>query len=493
MISENQLINSTLQNKYNTAVENLKKYNQGTTLLNMNFSKYASNIKYTEPLNKLRIQNSDLKECNFLSSISRTNLSGSRLHKCEFNAISVENSSFQFSNMYKCKFDHCKIEGSNFSNCFLDSIIFNNTNLMGTNFLRSQFNNCHISGGEILSTSLEFAQFQNTYFEDLRLANLSMEYAEFNQVHMKSVVLPFAQLPFIFGGLDYVMSTSDQISISANMNGIREISVDEYIGTLEDWKIFFYNRELYFPLSNILLAQNRKEEALETILSGILAMINHADYRMLKYLCKLAASHPTVSKSECKMLYSRINELILLTPSNQGQQYNYTIHMGEIKNILVENPKEESRLYLSINTNILEDKQEILFHIIKVMEMILDCPVCDLTTKTISIKHNSPYIIILIAIGGLYTLGKITKIVSGIINNVKVSSDDIMSIRDNYKNRAENDDLENETKRTILQKERLEVEKLRLEIELLQKELNANDIQTNITHNIREHDKIYIA
>lgn len=493
MTSENQISNSTLQNKYSTAVANLKKYNQGTALFDINFSKYASNVKYTEPLSKLRIQNSDLRECYFLSSINRTNLSGSRLNKCEFDTISVENSNFQFSNMHECTFDHCKIEGSNFSNCFLESIAFNNTNLMGTNFLRSQFNNCHISGGEILSTSLEFAQFQNTYFEDLRLANLSMEYAEFNHVHMHNVVLPFAQLPYIFGGLDYVMSTKDQISISANMDGVREISVDEYIGTLEDWKIFFYNRELYFPLSNILLAQKRKKEALETVLSGILAMINHADYRMLKYLCKLVASHPIVSKSECKMLYSRINELILLTPLSQEQQYNYTTHMGEIKNILVENPKEESRLYLSINTNILIDKQESLFHIIKVMEMLLDCPVCNLTTKTISIKHDSPYVIILTVIGGLYILNKITNIVSKVINNTKVSFEDIMSIRDTYKNQAEKDDLEKETKRTILQKERLEVEKLILEIELLQKELNANNIQTNITHNIKEHDKIYIS
>lgn len=493
MTSKIQVTNSALENKYNTAIENLKKYNQGTTLLDMNFPKYVSNVKYTEPLNKLRIQNSDLRECCFLSSINRTNFSGSRLNKCEFNAISLENSNFQFSNMHECTFECCEIEGSNFSNCFFDSTTFENNNLMGSNFLRSQFNNCHIRGGEILSTSLEFAQFQNTYFEDIRLANLSMEYAEFNQVHMHNVVLPFSQLPFIFGGLDYVMSTNDRISISANMDGAWEISVDEYIGTLEDWKIFFYKRELYFPLSNILLAQSRKKEALETILSGILAMINHADYRMLKYLCKLAASHPSVSKPECKMLYSRINDLILLTPLSQEQQYNYTTHMGEIRNILVENPKEESRLYLSINTNILVDKQDILFRIIKFIEMLLDCPVCNLTTKTISFKHDSPYIIILIAIGGLYTLNKITKIVSEVVSNVKVTIDDIMSIRDICNNQAENDDLENETKKTILQKERLEVEKLMLEIGLLQKELNANDIQTNVTHNIKEHDKIYIA
>lgn len=68
---------------------------------------------------------------------------------------------------------------------------------------------------------------------------------------------------------------------------------------------------------------------------------------MLKYLCKLAASHNSVSKAECRMLYTRIEELISSMPQTPVQQYNYAIHMNDIRNILVENPKSESRLYLS--------------------------------------------------------------------------------------------------------------------------------------------------
>lgn len=370
---------------------------------------------------------------------------------------------------------------------------FNNNTFMGSNFSRSQFKNCKICGGEMLSSSFEFAGFQNTYFENLRLANLSMEYSEFNHIEMNRVVLPFAQLPFIFGGLDYVISTQDDVSISANMGEIDRISIEEYIETFEDWKIFFYNRELYFPLANILLAQEKKDEALEAILSGILMMINHCDYRMLKYLCKLAASHQSVSKAECKMLYSRIQELILMTIQNSEQEYSYEIHMNDIKNILVENPKAESRLYLSIQTNILTDNQEILYRLINFIEIFLDSSIFTLTTKTISIRHDSPYEIIVVAFGTIYILSKIFEVLTKAFGNIRVVADDIMALRDIGKNRAENDDLDNRLKVASLRKEELEIEKLILEIQKLQNEMTINNIQTKITHNIKENDKIYIS
>lgn len=482
-----------LEIEFESAVENLKKYNQGNSLLNMSFPRYTVGKSYTTPLNKLRMQNSDFRECQFLASIIRTNASGSRLEKCKFKTTNLENSNLQFSSLHDCIFDGCHINGSNFSNCFMDKIIFDNNCFMGSNFFRTQFKNCKIRGGEILSASLEFAEFQNTYFENLRLANLSMEYSEFNHVHMNHVILPFAQLPFIFGGLDYVMSTRDDITISANIGEIHSISVDEYIGSFEDWKIFFFNRELYFPLANILLAQGEKDEALEVILSGILMTINHSDFRMLKYLCKLAASHQSVTKTECKMLYSRIKELIALTVQNPAQQYSYEIHMNDIKNILVENPKSESRLYLSIQTDILNSNQHILYRLVSFMEELLDYPFFELTSKTVSIRHDSPYEIIVIAIGAIIILNKIGETVSNTFKNVRVTVDDIMAIRDIKKNRAQNDDLENQLKKAALQKEELEIKKLTLEIEQLQNEIRKSNVQTIITHNIKENDKIYIA
>jgi len=488
-----QTKNEEILKKFETAVENLKKYNQGNTLLDTSFPRYTIGKQYIEPFNKLRIQNSDFQSCQFLAPIIRTNASGSRLEKCTFDTINLENSNLQFSSLHDCIFNSCNISGSNFSNCFMEEVVFDNNSFMGSNFLRTQFKNCKILGGKMLSSSLEFAEFQNTYFENLRLANLSIEYSEFNHVRMNYVVLPFSQLPFVFGGLDYVISTKDNISISANMGEIRSISVDEYIGCFEDWKIFFYNTELYFPLANILLAQGKKEEALEVILSGILMMINHSDYRMLKYLCKLAASHQSVSKTECKMLYSRINELISLTVQDSAQQYSYEIHMNDIKNILVENPKAESRLYLSIQTNILSDNQQILYRLVSFLENILDYSIFDLTTKTICIRHDSPYEIIIIAIGTITILNKILETMSNILKNVRVTADDIITIRDIKKNRAENDDLDNRLKKAALQKEELEIKKLMLEIEQLQNELKQSNVQTTITHNIKENDKIYIA
>ena len=482
-----------VQNKLETAIQHLQKYQQGNRLFEKRFPKYVVGQKFVIPFQTLRIQNSDFCDCSFLSSIIRTNMSGSKYERCMFDSIDFENSNLQFSNLDECTIQSCNISGSNFSNCFMDHITFSGNTFMGSNFLKTCFRNCKIQGGKMLSSTLEFAEFQNTYFENLRLANLSMEYSEFNNVKMENLILPFAQLPFIFGGLDYVLSTNDNISISADMGNIKSISVDEYIHTFEDWKIFFYNRELYFPLANILLAQKKKEEALEAILSGIFMMINHSDYRMLKYLCKLAASHNSVSKSECKMLYKRIQELISKIPQTPAQQYNYEIHMNDIKNILVENPKSESRLYLSIKTDLLANEEQCLYHIVSFLEKFLDSSFWGLTTKTLSIRHNSPYEFIVIAVGTTYILSQIVESITNIFHNVRITGDDIIAIRNAKKNAIQNDDLDNQLKVAALQRENMEIKKLELEIEQLQAEINKNNIHTNITHNIKENEKIYLA
>ena len=163
--------NTEMLGKYETAVENLKKYNQGTSLFDTNFSRYTVGKDYTESLNRLRIQNSDFKNCKFLAPIIRTNASGSRLESCKFDSINLENSNLQFSSLFDCKFSYCNIEGSNFNNCFMEKVVFDTDSFMGSRFLRTQFVNCKILGGEMLSSSLEFAEFKNTYFENLRLAN----------------------------------------------------------------------------------------------------------------------------------------------------------------------------------------------------------------------------------------------------------------------------------------------------------------------------------
>ncbi len=167
--------------------------------------------------------------------------------------------------------------------------------------------------------------------------------------------------------------------------------------------------------------------------------------------------------------------------------------MNDIRNILVENPKSESRLYLSLKTNILTDEQPCLYHIVSFLEMFLDIPSFALTTKTISIRHNSPYEIIAVVVGATYVLSKIVESITNIFHNVRVTGDDIIGIRIAQKNGAQNDDLDNQLKAAALRKENMEIKKLELEIEQLQADIAKNNVHTNITHNIKENEKIYLA
>lgn len=486
-------IQNRLNHNFDNALNNLKRYNQAPAFFNLGFSQYAEGQHYTKPLERLRIQNSDFRGCRFSAPVIRTNISGSTYIDCTFNAAELQNSNFQFGTFENCQFKRCCIEGSNFSNSFMSDVAFRNNRFIGSNFLRTHFKKCIFHDGELLSSSFEFAEFENCCFENMRLANLSMEYSEFQNVHMDQVILPFAQLPFIFGGLDYILSTKDHIEISADMGDVQSISVDEYISLFEDWKTFLYCRELYFPLSNILLAQNRTAEALESILTGILVMINHYDFRMLKYLCKLAATHPRVSKEDCKKLYKRIKELISMKAMNEEQGYKYALHIDEIRNILMDNPKGEARLSLSLQTNLSSGAEKQLCEVVRGLEILTDSPVFRLTAKTITIRHDSPFEIIIMAVGALYVLKKLTELVSQIIHNAKVSVEDLTSIVNSIKNKEENDALDNELKKLTVEKEKLELQKLQMEIKEMEQRIEKENIVITVTHNINEQDKIYIA
>ena len=167
--------------------------------------------------------------------------------------------------------------------------------------------------------------------------------------------------------------------------------------------------------------------------------------------------------------------------------------MNDIKNILVENPKSESRLYLSIKTDLLANEEQCLYHIVSFLEKFLDSSFWGLTTKTLSIRHNSPYEFIVIAVGTTYILSQIVESITNIFHNVRITGDDIIAIRNAKKNAIQNDDLDNQLKVAALQRENMEIKKLELEIEQLQAEINKNNIHTNITHNIKENEKIYLA
>ena len=131
--------NSQIQNKFETAVQHLQKYHQGNSLFDTRFPKYAVGQKFITPFQQLRIQNSSFCDCTFLSSLIRTNMSGSKYEKCVFDTIDFENSNLQFSNLNECTIRSCNISGSNFSNCFMDHITFNQNTFMGSNFLKTQF------------------------------------------------------------------------------------------------------------------------------------------------------------------------------------------------------------------------------------------------------------------------------------------------------------------------------------------------------------------
>ncbi len=100
-----------------------------------------------------------------------------------------------------------------------------------------------------------------------------------------------------------------------------------------------------------------------------------------------------------------------------------------------------------------------------------DSPIFCLTAKTITIRHDSPFEIIIIAVGALYVLKKLTELISQVIHNVKVSVEDLTSVANSIKNQEENNALDNELKKLTVEKEKLELQKLQLEIKEMEQRI----------------------
>ena len=95
-------IQNSLNRNFDTALNNLKRYNQAPAFFDLRFAQYAEGQHYTEALERLRIQNSDFRRCSFSAPIIRTNISGSNYINCTFDTAEVQKSTTPVQALKHC-------------------------------------------------------------------------------------------------------------------------------------------------------------------------------------------------------------------------------------------------------------------------------------------------------------------------------------------------------------------------------------------------------
>ena len=408
-----------------------------------------------------RISHHYFSECIFQrASLKNVAGSGSIFSNVKFIETDLTHSLFQNSTLEQCRFDACQLDGSNMSECYIQETTWNQCPSGIATMASSYLKSCRF-----LSTkpgNLAESCLDDVYIENIRLTNINMEFASFKNIRMKDVVLPFSQMPYVFGGLEYLMDTDDSVRISSHINNLHSISLDEYINVLKDMEVFYSYREEYFPLANIMLAFHRYDEALEAILHGIKHTAVQRDFRMCKYYCKMITENGNFSAETLKALYQVLYDATPVYMLSEPQYYQYLQHMPEIKSMLVENPNRYPHMLLTLETNINYQESASISMLLTCLDELIHLDGSFLVNPSITIRHNSPLEFAISLCGTPLGMLAVGALVLSIISNVCKTYNEVAKAIISTQTIFENTQ---KTELNQLQKKKLSVELAKLELE----------------------------
>lgn len=418
-----------------------------------------------------RISHNYFNDCRFDgASLQSAAGTGSIFKDTRFVNSNLSNSTFQSSTFEQCTFEGCNLDGCNMSDCHFQETAWNGCGRGAANMSSARLNGCTFLGTK--PGNLAEAVLENTVLENIRFTNINMEFSTFQKIRTKNVVLPFSQLPYIFGGLQYLLQTDDDIRVSSHINRADSISADEYYSVLKDMEIFYTFKQEYFPLANILLAFHRWDEALAATLWGLKEAALQRDFRMCKYYCKLITSNGRFPAKTLEALYQAICQAAPVQALTEAQYHQYLKHIPEIRSMLIENPNQYPHATLRIATQIDDGDSLQTSILLSSLDRLLHLNGAALTLPSITIAHNSPEVFIIslcgmplsiLAVGALVLYA-----ISGVCKAYNDVADAILKTQEIAKNRHDAKQWELETRKLSAEVAKLEQENPGLKKELEQ-------------------------
>lgn len=407
------------------AIENILLHQQAVTKFSDLKIHKAYNQTFTEDFLNYRLPGSLYKKCKFegvkLTSVS---FNSSQFAETLFDGCEISDTGMQSSSFSDVTFDRCLLSGSNMSQCFLWNTVMRGTKVCSTSMLQSVIADSRIIDCEMSGVSLESCTISNVFFQDVRLANLHMEYSEFDRIRSDNAVYPFAQLPYIFGGLQYVMNTSDAVGISSKKNNADQISIEEYRQCLRDMMIFFWSRKEYFPLANICHCLDMNDKTRQIIRQGVFSSLQNRDFRMLKYFCKLASNINLYTQEDMKGIYRDIESTIDPSELSEDEYYRYCLHLTDIQRLLLDNGSQYPTFHITLTTNIDSRDMRRLAVLLEIFSGLLDLFPPSQLIKRIELRHNSNFIVDFIQSGALETIFIVISLFGIVLNRSGKAADD---------------------------------------------------------------------
>lgn len=347
--------------------------------------KAHDSVRIIENYEGKNLRQSYFKSCLFDgANLKKTGLAGSVFFDCSFKPCLFIDTNLQSCDFRSCRFESVELEytrmnKSSFYDTVFKDCVFNSVSMNDAIFEKCQFINC------TWTLSIENTIFKDTLLDTVIFKEMNFEFATFENIKSNNVKFPFPTIPFIYNGLTYISTTSDDIRITSAQKK-DGLTANEYLNYIKDLKDFYTATQNYFPLVNILISQKEYKKAFDALVLGLKLSIQIRAFRMLKYYCKQLKYINNVSIHQRQNLYFFILNEISRCDLQEFEKNALNLYLPEVKDLLYYQGQNK-RLQILLDTNIKEND----FDKISILMFSLDRFLKNKCTYSLELRHNSPF------------------------------------------------------------------------------------------------------
>lgn len=448
---------------------------------------FASENKLRKPINRkiLKHQNFsqiiDLKDtlrgvfidCFFKeTSFNNFDCTDYYFNDCKMETNKICNSSFDFLGMVECDISSSYWNNSSFNHSIVKSLNLNDISIQACNFQGCIISNSNFNNITINCSDFKGSVIENCIFDTIEMKETDLQFIEFRgDVTIQNSSFLLEDILHCFNGISMVEKNKKDIFLKL-FDESKLISGEVFLASLEKMIGYFVSIYDYFSIANIMIFLGDKQSAFEAIMQGIKYSLAQRDFKLIRYLCKLASISSLFNTNNLKQIYNFLKSNSLVFELSQFEYKRYIYELNEIKQLLLDNPTDLSQLRISIVTTINEYDYKKLSEILKMIDDIAISQIPQ-TSKSVTIRHNSspiieillndsiclliPYFTLLCAV-----VGKSIKYIDKILDLVKKHEEIINDKLSNKKANLEitNLKLSNQLKEIELKKAKYEYNQL---------------------------------
>ena len=445
---------------------------------------------YTSEDNNIAYRKLKHVECGFENvSFDGTDGVSSILIDCRIKGCDIKNAGFRTSDFSQTQFlpsvtkpttiTNTSLHDSNFT-----ASVFQQTNIEGCSFIHSMFRNTEFIDCALRFCDFEDAVFERATFKSIDMTTSGIDFAEFIDVNLQEVTFSCWGILWSFGGLDAIRKFKNEVHLRLPENDTA-ISAEEFLNCLSDLQAHFFFKKDFFSLANINIFFGNQERAFSYIKEGLLYNLYIKNFRMIKFLCKLASYNHFFTKKQLSQLYYILQSDAIIHKMTSYEYRNYLYEMNDIKKLLVDNPFNLPQIIIKITTDIDNEEQDLLKIFLGNIDQIIKLNASQSIYST-TIRHNSPTFIEILDsdnLQNLYQLGA-NLIISfwGLIPQINTLLGSFTLIKQlctsdsKLKKKIQEEELE-------IKKEELKNQRLNNELLLLDKQVKEEELKNRVLNN----------